>query len=76
MCLDFSEKAMIYSTPRGFRLQDLQGNIYQTIGNHSTGVIYWRCQNARRLEYKCKAKIKTTREGWIVSKSGLHNHDN
>jgi len=67
---------MIFSTPRGFRLQDIQsGNIYHTIGNHASGVIYWRCQYARRFEYKCKAKIKTTRDGWIMSKSGLHNHD-
>ena len=65
---------MIFSTGKGSRLQDLEGYIYQTIGNLSPGVVYWRCQFARRCGTKCKAKIKTVGDGWIVSKSGIHNH--
>jgi hypothetical protein len=74
ICDLFAEKAMIFNTGKGSRLQDLEGHIYQTIGNLSPGVVYWRCQFARRCGTKCKAKIKTVGDGWIVSKSGVHNH--
>ena len=72
----FSEKATIFNDGqrKGFRLQDLEGHIYQIIGNLSPGVVYWRCQFARRNGTKCKAKIKTVGDGWVVSRSDVHNH--
>ena len=72
----FSEKATIFNDGqrKGFRLQDLEGHIYQIIGNLSPGVVYWRCQFARRNGTKCKAKIKTVGDGWVVSRSDNHNH--
>ena len=66
---------MIFNTGKGsYRLQDPEGHIFQIIGNLSPGVVYWRCQFARRGGQNCKAKIKTVGDGWIVSKSGVHNH--
>lgn len=70
----FSEKATIFNHGKGFRLQDIEGHIYQIIGNLSPGVVYWRCQFARRNGTKCSAKIKTVGDGLVVSKSGIHNH--
>jgi len=72
----FSEKATIFNDGqrKGFRLQDLEGHIYQIIGNLSPGVVYWRCQFARRNGTKCKAKIKTVGDGWVVFRSDDHNH--
>jgi len=69
------ERATVFRTERGVRLQDLQGHIYQVVEtSHTTGRVYWRCQYARRGDLKCKAKVHTTGE-WIVNKSGLHNHE-
>ena len=69
-----TERANVFRTDRGVRLQDPQGHVYQVVETHASGRVYWLCQYARMKDLKCKAKVHTAGD-WIVNKSGVHNHE-
>ena len=72
--LPFADGPEYFYSDRGKLRLKFEGYTYQKSNVGQSGRVYWRCEEARKIEMKCPAKLIASADGASFRRNKDHNH--